>query len=85
VYVVSNSMSILQVGDNVLTDPVDIEAHVLSYFQSIFSVDNNCGTNNMVERLIPSLVTSDDNDWLYHNGDGAPGPDCFGGDSYQNF
>jgi len=40
VRVVSKSMSILQVDDNVLTDPADIEVHILSYFQSIFSVDN---------------------------------------------
>jgi hypothetical protein len=91
---ISKSISILQVGDTVLTAPADIEAHILSYFQSIFSVDNNCGTNNTVARLIPSLVTNADNELLcripmsskvksavffYLNDDSAPGLDGFGG------
>jgi len=96
---VSKNMSILQDGDTTLTEPDDIEAHVLSYFQSIFSVYNNCVSNDMVERHIPNLVTSAENDLLCSlpmiseiksavfdlNGDGASGPDGFGGHFYQTF
>ena len=71
----------------------------MSYFQSIFSVDNNYVTNNMVARLIPNLVTTTENDVLCSvplsseikaivfdlNGDGAPGPDGFGDHFYQTF
>lgn len=91
-----NSISLLQDGDRVLTDPSDIEAHVVTYFQSIFSVANNCTPNNMIEETIPSMVSDADNQQLLRvphsveikdavfalNGDGAPGPDGFGGHFY---
>lgn len=89
-------MSILHDRDNVISDPIEIEEHVVSYFQSIFSVDNDCGANNMVEQLVPRLVTEAETDLLCRlpmmseiksavfdlNGDSAPGPDGFGGHFY---
>ena len=93
----SKSISFLNVENSVITTPADIEAHILAYFQSIFSVDNNCGSNNMVAQMIPRLVTDNDNIMLsrlplqdevksavffYLNGDGAPGQDGFGGHFY---
>jgi len=59
-----NSISFIQVGDTVLTDPTLIEVHVLNYFQAIFSVDNNCIQNDLVAATIPSLVSNDDNNIL---------------------
>jgi hypothetical protein len=96
---VTKSISFLQDGDNVITDLTEIEMHVLSYFQAIFSMDNNCAPNTLVDETIPSLVTDADNHMLLHlplsseikdavfslNGDGAPGPDGFGGHFYQTF
>jgi hypothetical protein len=89
----------LQDGDTVITDPMAIEMHILSYFQAIFSMDNNCVQNNLVTDTIPSLVTDDENDMLLClpmceeirdavfslNGDGAPGLDGFGGHFFQTF
>ena len=73
--------------------------HVLSYFQEIFNMDNNCALNTLVDETIPSLVTDADTHMLMRlplsseikdvvfslNGDGAPGPDGFGGHFYQTF
>ena len=73
--------------------------HVLIYFQSIFSVDNDCISNDLVAHTIPSVVTEEENQMLLRlpmcdeiktvvfdlNGDGAPGPDGFRGHFYQTF
>jgi len=62
-------------------------------------MDNNCAPNTLIDETIPSLVTDEDNHMLLHlplsseikdvvfslNGDGAPGPDGFGGHFYQTF
>ena len=69
---------------------------MLNYFKSIFSIDNNCVQNDMLDRSIPCLVSEEDNRSLltlplceeikdvvfYLNGDGAPSPDGFGGHLY---
>jgi hypothetical protein len=95
----TKSISFLQDGEDVSTDPMALEMHILDYFQSIFSVDNNCVQNTLVDETIPPLVTEDDNHMLLRlplydeikgavfdlNGDGAPGPDGFGGHFYQTF
>ncbi|XP_024630290.2 uncharacterized protein [Medicago truncatula] len=60
----TNSISLLQDGDNILYEPADIEVHILSYFQGIFSMDNNCGQNTLVDETIPALVTEEDNQML---------------------
>ena len=67
-------------------------------FNQIYLI-HNCGNNNLVAQMIPRLVTDIDNNmmsWLplqdeiksavfYLNGDGAPGPDGFGGHFYYSF
>ena len=89
----TKSISFLQDGDNIITDPTTIEFHILSYFQANFGMDNNCAQNTLVDETIPSLVSDVDNQMLLRfplsaeikeavfalNGDGAPGPDGFGG------
>ncbi|XP_024630075.1 uncharacterized protein [Medicago truncatula] len=94
-----NTISFLQDGDAVITDPARIEVHVLNYFQAIFSVDNSCIQNDLVVDTIPSLVSNVDNNSLLRlplwgevknavftlNGDGAPGPNGFGGHFYQTY
>jgi len=88
-----------QDGDRVITDPLDIEVHVVNHFQSIFSVANNCVPNNLIEETIPSMVSITENRMLMRvpqrveikdavfalNGDRAPGPDGFGGHFYQTY
>jgi hypothetical protein len=95
----TKAISLLQDGDNVITDPTAIELHILSYFQAIFSMDNNCAQNTLVDETIPSLVSDVDNNMLLSfpshdeireavfslNADGAPDPDGFGGHFYKTF
>jgi len=95
----TKSISFLQDGDNVITESTAIESHILNYFQAIFRRENNCTLNTLVDETIPSLVTEADNHMLLRipqnaeikeavfalNGDGAPGPDGFGGHFYQTF
>ena len=57
----TKSISFLQDGENVLTDPVAIEQHIISYFQAIFSMDNNCIQNTLIDETIPLLVSEVDN------------------------
>jgi len=54
-------ITILYNGDTVITEPADIEVHVLNYFHSIFSIDNNCVQNDMLDRTVPCLVSEEDN------------------------
>lgn len=95
----TKSISLLQDGDDDITDPTAIELHILSYFQAIFSMDNNCAQNTMVDETIPLIVSDIENNILISvpsheeiraavfalNADGAPGPDGFGGHFYQSF
>ena len=57
----TKSISFLQDGDNFFTDPLDIEQHIISYFQAIFSMDNNCIQNTLIDETIPLLVSEADN------------------------
>lgn len=95
----SKPISMLQNGDMQLTAPTQIEDHVLAYFLNIFGVENNCMHNDLVETVIPLMVTDNDNLLLtaapnndeikravFHlNGDGALGLDGFGGHFIQYF
>jgi len=95
----TKSFSFLQNGDNVISDPTDIESHILAYFQAIFSMDNNCVQNTLVDEIILSLVSDTENQMLMRfplhdeikaavfdlNADGALGPDGFGAHFYQTF
>ena len=94
-----NLFLFLQEGDNVITDPTTLKLHILSYFQTIFSMENNCLQNTLVDETIPSLVSDVDNNMLLCvpsqdeireamfalNADGASGPDRFGGHFYQTY
>jgi len=96
---VTKPITLLYDGDIAITEPTEIEQHVLHYFQSIFSVDNLCVTSNLMANTIPSMVSEEDNNSLMClplreeikatvfelNGDGAPGPDGFGGHFFQTF
>lgn len=60
----TKSISFLQDGDTIITDPTAIMMHILTYFQAIFSMENNCVQNNLVTDTIPSLVADVENDML---------------------
>lgn len=92
-------ISMLMMGEVRRTEPCDIEDHVLDYFQGIFGVDNFCTSNDLVSKVIPSLVTDHENLMLTAapdideikkavfdlNGDDVRGPDDFGGHFFQDF
>lgn len=85
-------MSILQVGDEVISAQQDIEQHVLQYFTSLFASKNRCIPNDLIDKVIPLLVSSEDNTTLTAassleevrnavfsmNSNGTLGPDSFG-------
>lgn len=95
----TGQMVLLKAGDSILDNQVDIENHVLSYYESLYASDNNCTDSNFVDNVIPKLVTSEDNAMLtclpsYDevkvavfglNASGAPGPDGFGGAFFHKF
>lgn len=95
----SQKLSLLRDGDVVLESQEDIEQHVLHYYTQLFAMDNNCSPNDLIDTVIPSCVTEDDNRLLTKlpsreevknavfsmNGSGAPGPDGFGGSFYHTY
>ncbi|XP_019420741.1 PREDICTED: uncharacterized protein LOC109330928 [Lupinus angustifolius] len=93
----SKSMSILRNGDSILTEQHDIASHALGYFTDLFASENLNAPNQLIQEAIPNLVKDDENQLLVSipsdeevkaavfsmNGEGAPGPNGFGGCFYQ--
>lgn len=40
-------------GDLILMDMAAIESHILSFYQNLFAVDNECQDIDLVESVIP--------------------------------
>lgn len=89
----NKSISSLTVNQTVLSDQASIAAHVVQHVEHSFTRDHNIIDTGLVERVIPSLVTEEDNCTLLAiptreeihatvkamDGFSAPGPDGFGG------
>ncbi|XP_019442303.1 PREDICTED: uncharacterized protein LOC109347025 [Lupinus angustifolius] len=89
----TKSMSMLRQGENTLLDRQKIENHVLDYFTMLYASDNVTQPSSLIDSVIPKLVSEEDNSMLSKipleeeikgvvfdmNGEGAPGPDGFGG------
>lgn len=89
----NKSICSLSVGDAVLTGPKDIAAHFVQHYESSFTQNPHIINTGLVERLIPCLVTNEENGALIKtpsaheiqaavkdmDGYSAPGPDGFGG------
>ncbi|XP_019451876.1 PREDICTED: uncharacterized protein LOC109353976 [Lupinus angustifolius] len=85
-------MCILRHGDDTLLDRQDIDSHVLEYFTNLYASENETQPSNLIDSVIPNLVSEEDNIMLSKipledeikavvfamNGEGAPGPDGFG-------
>ncbi|XP_019418611.1 PREDICTED: uncharacterized protein LOC109329402 [Lupinus angustifolius] len=77
----------------------DIDNHIIGYYKDLFAYSNDSHPNNLIQNVIPSLVNQEENSRLTEipsnekikkdvfdlNGEGAPGPDGFGGCFYQAF
>lgn len=95
----SKAMSMLKVGDSIIDSPNDIVQHVLNFYSNLYVVPNNCQSNDLISRVVPNLVSQEDNRILTMmpskdeikkavfdmNGEGAPGPEGFGGCFYQTY
>lgn len=96
---VSKQLSLLKLGESILYSTNAIESHVVDYFSSLYSVNSACVDNGLVEQVIPSLVSIDDNSMLTNlpsmeevrnavfsmNNNSALGPDGFGSCFYQTY
>ena len=94
---VTNIITLLHANGSLLTEPMEIKNHMLEYFENLFSSSNNITNTNLVQSVIPSLITQDDNDILSAipsweeikkavfslDPSSAPGPDGFNGLFYQ--
>lgn len=57
-------MSILKKDGQILDNAEAIENHVLHYFSSLYASENICVDNDLVDNLIPSMVSNEDNAML---------------------
>lgn len=92
-------MSTIQVGEQLLTNQVDIKNHVLDLFSSLYAYDNQCKDYDFTTRVTPSQVSDEDNIMLTNlptleevkliifdnNVTGAPGPYGFIGFFFQHY
>ncbi|XP_062008504.1 uncharacterized protein LOC133725310 [Rosa rugosa] len=90
---VHRSMATIKVGSQVLQSHDQIASHVVQHFSSLFTKDESITNTGLVERVIPALVTEEENLMLAASpsieeirgavmgmdGFSAPGPDGFGG------
>ncbi|KAL6202888.1 hypothetical protein ACLB2K_026592 [Fragaria x ananassa] len=94
---VHKSLVSIRVGQQRIYGRDQIASHVVQHFTNLFSKDANIVDTGLVQRIIPSLVTDEENECLIakptaqeiHRAvmsldrSSAPGPDGFGGSFYQ--
>ncbi|XP_019418408.1 PREDICTED: uncharacterized protein LOC109329190 [Lupinus angustifolius] len=94
----SKSLTMLRSGGSLITDQSAMETLVLNHFKDLFAAPNSIVHNDMVRTVVPTMINDADNSRISAiphkeiksvvfdmNGDGAPGPDGFGGSFYQAF
>lgn len=88
----SKRMTILKHGHSVLVDHSDIEQHFVQFYSSLYASDNACVENVLIDKVIPSIVSAQDNLMLTSipsldeiktavfsmSGNSAPVPDGYG-------
>lgn len=96
---VSNHMSSLIKGDQILNSNAEAENHVLEYYTSLYATENDCVSTDIIAKVIPEIVSIVDNAMLTNlpsfeevknavfsmNPSGSPGPDGFGGCLYKKY
>lgn len=53
-------MTILKKGDQILDFSIDIENHVLEYFTSLYATENVCEQNDLIDKVIPKIVSTNE-------------------------
>ncbi|KAL2336043.1 hypothetical protein Fmac_010489 [Flemingia macrophylla] len=95
----SNNLAKLTHGSRVADTPQSIEELTVDFFQNFFSADSNCSPNELIDTVVPKVVSPSNNYFLTQDpscdevkqavfamhGLGAPGPDGFGGLFYQKY
>ncbi|XP_019435293.1 PREDICTED: uncharacterized protein LOC109341779 [Lupinus angustifolius] len=94
----TKTLSMLRVGDTTITEQQDIADHVLQYYTNLFDSPNLAFPNELFRKVIPVLVSKEDNNHLTQmpsseeikrvvfamSSDSSPGPDGFGGSFYHH-
>ncbi|XP_019431610.1 PREDICTED: uncharacterized protein LOC109338761 [Lupinus angustifolius] len=92
-------MTVLKDGERIISNQDELATHTLDYFTNLFATPNELNPNILIQNVIPHMVLHKENTDLISlpsdeeirsavfslNGDGAPGPDGFGGNFYQNY
>ena len=95
----TNKITTIRHGEQLISDPQLIAAHITNHFKTIFCTSSVLQDNRLVEETIPCLITESINNMLtltpskeeIHNAvfalnkDGAPGPDGFGAVFFQTY
>lgn len=95
----TNKITFMKDGDQILTEPELINNHITNHFTNLFCVSSVLQDTNLVDEVIPALVTEPVNNMLtlipsmeetYNavfnlNKEGAPGPDGFGAIFFQTY
>ncbi|CAL0327859.1 unnamed protein product [Lupinus luteus] len=95
----SKSMSMLRHDTQILLGQGEIADHALSYFTALYASDNATQDNDLIQAVVPNLVSATQNSLLTKipsaeeiksaafdmNGDGAPSLDGFGGCFFKEF
>lgn len=95
----SSLITSMKSGDIILNDPNEVSAHAVNHFSNLFASNSNTIHNDMVQDVIPNLITDRINNMLtllptmdeVHNAifslnnDSAPGPDGFGAIFFQTY
>lgn len=61
---VTKQISFLKHGEQILHKPNEIEEHILNHYKAIFASDKMCQQNDLVDKVIPKLVSNEDNAML---------------------
>jgi hypothetical protein len=92
-------ISAISVDEEIVSDPEQIASHFKNHFQNLFSSNIFLQVDNLVEEVIPNMISANTNSLLTMvpsheeikravfelNKDSAPGPDGFGAIFYQSF
>lgn len=95
---ITKQINMIKKDDSILHNAADTENHVVGYYESFFSYENNCVDNGLIEELISPMVYVADNIRLTNlpsveeikqvvfsvNSDGALGPDGIGASNKED-